>query len=68
MISLSWWEQFIIGAAVSFLTVLEAKITNQTELAALQAAVSFLQRLLGGSVVMNAPAAKAGSSTDSILD
>lgn len=68
MLSLSWWEQFIIGAAVSFLTVLEAKITNQTELAALQAAVSFLQRLLGGSVVMNAPAAKVGSSTDSILD
>lgn len=52
MLSLSWWEQFIIGAAVSFLTVLEAKITNQTELAALHAAVSFLQRLLGGSVVV----------------
>jgi len=47
MVSLSWWEQFIIGAAVSFLTVLASKITNPVELAALQAAIAFLQKLLG---------------------
>ena len=50
MLSLSWWEQFIVGAAVSFLTMLESKISNQTEKAALQSAVQFLQRLIGGAV------------------
>ena len=50
MLAVSWWEQFILGAAVSFLTVLESKIKNPTELAALQAAVTFLQRLLGEQV------------------
>jgi hypothetical protein len=52
MVSLSWWEQFIIGAAVSFLTVLASKITNPVELAALQAAIAFLQKLLGGQVAL----------------
>jgi len=52
MVNLSWWEQFIIGAAVSFLTVLGSKITNPVELAALQAASAVLQKLLGGQVAM----------------
>lgn len=50
MIALSWWEQFIIAAGISFLTLLTSKVTNQTELAALQAALSFLNRLLAGQV------------------
>jgi hypothetical protein len=50
MINLSWWEEFIIGAAVSFLTVISAKITNPTELAALQAALAFLTKLMSGTV------------------
>ena len=52
MVSLRWWEQFILGAAVSFLTVLASKITNPVELAALQAAIAFLQKLLGGQVAL----------------
>jgi hypothetical protein len=47
---LSWWEEFIIGAAISFLTVLKTKITNQTELAALEAALAFLNKLMAGAV------------------
>ena len=54
MIKLSWWEEFIIGAAASFLTVLQQKITNQTELAALQAALTFLQKLMAGTVAIGA--------------
>ena len=50
MLQLSWWEQFIVTAAVSFLTVIAAKITNQTEQAALQAAIAFLNKLLAGQV------------------
>jgi hypothetical protein len=50
MLKLSWWEEFIIGAAISFLTVLSSKITNPTELAALDAALEFLQKLMAGSV------------------
>ena len=50
MVSLSWWEQFIIGAALSFLTVLQSKVTNPTELAAIVGAVAFLQKLLAGQV------------------
>ena len=47
--SLSWWEQFIIGSAISFLVMLESKVTNPTELAALKATVQFLQDLLNGN-------------------
>jgi hypothetical protein len=54
MITLSWWEQFIIGAAVSLLTLLQTKITNPTELAAIQAAITFLQKLLSGTVPIEA--------------
>jgi hypothetical protein len=52
MVKISWWEEFILGAAVSFLTVLASKITNPVELAALQAAIAFLQKLLGGQVAL----------------
>ena len=48
--SLSWWEQFIITAALSFLTLLTTKLTNTTELAALQGAITFLQDLLAGKI------------------
>jgi hypothetical protein len=50
MIKLSWWEEFIVGATISFLTVLQSKLSNPTELAALQAAIAFLQSLMGGTV------------------
>jgi type IV secretory pathway VirB2 component (pilin) len=50
MITLSWWEQFILGAAVSFLSLIAQKIKNPTELAALQSALAFLQKLLAGDV------------------
>jgi hypothetical protein len=52
MITLSWWEQFIVSAAVSLLTVLQTKITNPTEQAAISAAISFLQKLLTGGVAL----------------
>jgi hypothetical protein len=52
MIKLSWWEEFIIGAAVSFLTILTSKITNPTELAGLQAALVFLNKLMAGNVTL----------------
>jgi len=50
MITLSWWEQFIVGAAISLLTTLESHVKNATELAALKVAVGFLQSLLGGNI------------------
>ena len=50
MITVSWWESFILQAAVSFLTALQTKITNPTELAGLQAVIVFLQKLLSGNV------------------
>lgn len=50
MLKLNWWEEFVIGAAASLLQTLEAKLTNPTEIAALQAAIQFLQSLLSGSV------------------
>jgi len=50
MITLSWWEEFIIGAAVSLLSLLASKIKNPAELAALHTALTFLQKLLAGGV------------------
>ena len=50
MLKLNWWEQFVIGAAASLLAELESKLTNPTEIAALQAAIQFLQSLLAGNV------------------
>jgi hypothetical protein len=54
MLKLSWWEQFIISAAVSLLSVLASKLTNPTELAALKVAIEFLQTLLTGTVAVKA--------------
>jgi hypothetical protein len=50
MIKLSWWEEFIVGAAISLLTMLRSKMTNQAEIAAIEATVAFLQKLLGAGV------------------
>jgi hypothetical protein len=50
MIKLSLWEQFIIGAALSFLTLLQSQTTNPEALAGIQAAQLFLQDLLSGKV------------------
>jgi hypothetical protein len=50
MVQLSFWEQFIVQAGVSLLSVLASTIKNPTELAGLQAASSFLQKLLAGQV------------------
>ncbi len=58
VLTLSWWEQFIVGAAISLLTLLESKLNNPTEIAALQAAVTFLQSLLAGKVQVTATPAK----------
>ena len=52
MVSLSFWEKFIVQAAISLLSALSAAIKNPTELAAIQAAIAFLSRLLGEQVVM----------------
>jgi hypothetical protein len=52
MLQLSWWEQFIVTAAISLLTMLQSKLKNPTELAALQAAITFLQSLLSGKVAV----------------
>lgn len=50
MVKLSVWEEFIIGAAVSFLTLLQSKTKNAEALAGIQAALTFLQSLLNGQV------------------
>lgn len=63
MISLSWWEQFIVGAAISLLTLLQSKISNTTELNAIAAAISFLQKLLSGGVGMSASAVASLQTT-----
>lgn len=56
-VTLSFWEQFIISAALSFLTVLQSQLKNPIELDALKVAIGFLQQLLAGTVGA-APAAK----------
>lgn len=50
MITLSWWQEFIITTAISVLTLLESKLKNATEVAALKAAVQFLTSLVSGTV------------------
>lgn len=50
MIKLSIWEQFIIGAALSFLSILQGQTKNATALAGIEAAETFLQDLLNGKV------------------
>lgn len=54
MVKLSWWEEMVIGSAISFLVLLETKVKNPAELAALKAAVAFLQKLLSGNVTLEA--------------
>jgi hypothetical protein len=50
MVKLSLWEQILISTALSFLTVLAGTIKNPTELAGIQAAITFLQKLLAEQV------------------
>ena len=54
MVKLSFWEEFIIQAGVSLLNALAMKITDPVELAGLQAAIAFLQKLLSGNVTLSA--------------
>ena len=49
-IALNAWEQVLVGASISLLTLLESKLTNTVEVAALKSAISFLQTLLDGNV------------------
>lgn len=53
-ITLSWWEEFIITSAMSLLSLLMTKISNPVELAGIQAAIAFLQKLLSGTVATTA--------------
>lgn len=55
MLKVSWWEEFILGATVSFLTVLVPKMKNPAEVVALQSAIAFLQQLLNGQVSVVQP-------------
>lgn len=55
MMVLSWWEQFIVTAMISFLSVLHSKLNNPVEAAALTAALDFLQQLMGGKLSVVAP-------------
>jgi hypothetical protein len=55
MPTLTWWEQLIIGMALTALTELETKITDPALLAGLQAAVTFLTSLLGGQAEKPTP-------------
>jgi hypothetical protein len=52
MVQLSWWEQFIVAAAISLLTMLQSKLTNELQIDGLKAAVTFLQELLAGTVAV----------------
>jgi hypothetical protein len=65
MIGLSWWETFIVQAAVGLLDVLATKISDPAELAALQAAIAFLQKLLSKGVAADL---RLAQSTTPILD
>ena len=65
MIGLSWWETFIVQAAVGLLDVLATKISDPAELAALQAAIAFLQKLLSNGVAADL---RLAQSTTPILD
>ena len=65
MIVLSWFETFIVQAVIGLLGVLATKISNPTELAALQAAITFLQKLLSNGVAADF---KVAQSTTAILD
>lgn len=48
---LSWWESFLLNAALAFLQSLPQQLTlNSAETAALDGAITFLQQLISGSV------------------
>lgn len=47
---LSFWEEFIIQAGISFLGTLKPKLKNTAQVAALDAAVLFLSELASGAV------------------
>jgi hypothetical protein len=49
MIKLSLWESLVISMAVSFLTALDATITNTVVKDGLAGALLFLQQLLSGT-------------------
>jgi len=77
MLILIFWEQtvdlasessadtIVIGMAVSFLTAIEAKMTNSVELAGLKATIEFLQTLLGEGVSVTSDIANRSSVTES---
>jgi hypothetical protein len=48
MPTLTWWEQLIIGTALTAITGLESTVTNPVILSGLKATVTFLESLLGG--------------------
>jgi len=50
MVKLSFFEQILVTTAIGFLTALSSLVTNQVELAGIQGAITFLQRLLAGTV------------------
>jgi hypothetical protein len=50
MIKLSLWEQLVVNMAISLLTLLDSSVTNEVELAALESAQTFLQKLVAGNV------------------
>jgi hypothetical protein len=60
MLTLSFFESFAVQIVISLLTLLESKLTNTTEIAALQAAIKFLQTLLTGGVSVTSDVANAG--------
>jgi hypothetical protein len=50
MVKLTWWEEFLIGAAITYLKSLAGTIKNAAELAALETAIAFLEKLTQGAV------------------
>jgi hypothetical protein len=49
--TLSWWESFLLNAALAFLQSLPQQLKlNTAELAALNGAITFLQQLIGGTI------------------
>jgi hypothetical protein len=50
VIKLGEFEQFAVGLVISLLGFLAAKLTNATEIAALNNAIQFLQSLIAGQI------------------
>ena len=55
MLTLSFWEQLVLGMAISFLTAIAPMVTNTAEQDALQAALLFLQKLVSGGITASLP-------------